>query len=128
MTLTDYAPRGPQEQDTGTAEWTGGPWPKGYIPEGAAPRYPKGVSGNPGGRVKGVPDLNRALQKYLRDHPEDVEDIIKGLVSRAKGDDRALKELWDRKEGPVVQKQQVETTETKLVRLEDEEEKADGQD
>lgn len=93
--------------------------------------YPKGVSGNPAGRPKGIVSLKTKLRRYLRDHPEDARTIVISLVEEAKtrpetiievsGNERtvrtvgggwaqAQKLLWDRHDGLLTQTTKVSGT------------------
>jgi hypothetical protein len=67
------------------------------------PGWPKGVSGNPGGRPRKKP-LTDALREYL-DDPKNLARVITAMDKRIrKGDIRAIKELIDRVEGKVSQR------------------------
>lgn len=61
--------------------------------------WPKGVSGNPGGRPK-KPPLTDALQRLLED-PREAEGLIKAAVRMARRDSGFLKAIWERAEGKV---------------------------
>ena len=61
-----------------------------------------------GGRK--TPSLQVALKRYLRENPEYLEQIIMGMVHKARmGDHRVLEMLFDRLDGAVVKKAVVET-------------------
>lgn len=63
---------------------------------------------NPSGRPKSKPFLD-AIQKHIKEHPEDVTAAIKAAFAQTKrGSFVHLRELADRTDGPV--KQQVEHT------------------
>ena len=54
--------------------------------------------------------LQVALNKYLDENPEYLEQIIMGMVHRARmGDHKVLEMLWDRIDGAVVKKQSIES-------------------
>ena len=49
--------------------------------------------------------LQRALNQYLDENPDCLEQIVMGMVHRARmGDARVLAMLWDRIDGAVVKK------------------------
>lgn len=49
--------------------------------------------------------LQRALNMYLDENPDCLEQIVMGMVHRARmGDARVLAMLWDRIDGAVVKK------------------------
>ena len=63
-----------------------------------------------GGSGKRAPSLAVALKKYLRENPEYLEQIVMGMVHKARmGDHKVLEMLWDRIDGAVVKKAVVET-------------------
>jgi hypothetical protein len=63
--------------------------------------FPKGQSGNPGGRPKAV--ATRALRAEITD--EDLRAIWRRCIDQAKaGDDRARQTILDRLEGRAVQR------------------------
>lgn len=70
-------------------------------------QFKKGQSGNPKGRPKKLPDLEKLLIKVLGDDKDDtnaMEDIIKMLRAKAaKGDLRAAEILLDRAYGKAKQ-------------------------
>ena len=85
-----------------------GQFAPGVIPEGAKP-FPPGVSGNPTGRPKGIPNLKAALMRRLAKAGldeegvgPDVDEIAAFLIAQAKEDPAAMKHLWDRVEGSVA--------------------------
>ena len=54
--------------------------------------------------------LMTALKRYLADNPEYLEQIVMGMVHKARmGDHKVLEMLWDRIDGAVVKKAQIET-------------------
>ena len=56
------------------------------------------------------PSLMTALKRYLADNPEYLEQIVMGMVHKARmGDHKVLEMLWDRIDGAVVKKAQIET-------------------
>ena len=75
-------------------------------------KWKKGQSGNPDGRPTGSISLVERLKAHLRRHPEDVENIIQGLV--ALGIDPsasqlgAIKEMMDRVDGKVTETHKIE--------------------
>jgi len=74
--------------------------------------FPKGVSGNPAGRPKKLPELDKLLADVLGEEKDGVtaaEAILKALRAKAaKGDIRAAEVLLDRGWGKA--KQQVDMT------------------
>jgi hypothetical protein len=75
-------------------------------------QFKPGKSGNPNGRPKQIP----ALEKLLSDIPEtDYEDIIAALVKKAKkGEVRAAEVLFDRAWGKA--KESLEITDLQTVK------------
>lgn len=64
------------------------------------PPWPKGVSGNPGGRPRKLP-LTEALQRIVQD-PKEADKLARGITREAKnGSVKAFKEVADRTEGKV---------------------------
>ena len=56
------------------------------------------------------PSLMTALKRYLAENPEYLEQIVMGMVHKARmGDHKVLEMLWDRIDGAVVKKAQIET-------------------
>ena len=56
------------------------------------------------------PSLITALKRYLADNPEYLEQIVMGMVHKARmGDHKVLEMIWDRIDGAVVKKAQIET-------------------
>lgn len=55
--------------------------------------FPKGVSGNPGGRKKGSKSIKTMVREYLDEHPEQVDKIIWHFVNN----NREL--MWQMLEG-----------------------------
>lgn len=82
------------------------PFKKGEIPNGAKP-FKEGQSGNPNGRPKKLPELDKLLADVLgeeKDGVTAVEVILKALRLKAtKGDIRAAELLLDRGYGKVKQ-------------------------
>jgi hypothetical protein len=64
-------------------------------------------SGNPGGRLKGVPEFRTVLQRKLRDEPYHLDEIADFLIAQAKIDLAATRELIDRLDGKAVQNRNV---------------------
>lgn len=82
---------------------------KGGNPQNLKP-FPKGVSGNPKGAPKKLPDLDRILANVIG-NDEESEAIIRALYKKAlKGDTRAAEILLDRGWGKVKQSIAVEST------------------
>ena len=75
-------------------------------------KWKPGQSGNPLGRTRGSPSLLESLKKHLNRRPEDVDAIALALVKLGKGKSinqlGAIKELFDRVDGRVVEKHQIE--------------------
>lgn len=105
---------------------------------GLRPPWKKGQSGNPGGRPKGTGSPLATLRRVLAEEGEPaLERVIRNMLKQAESDDqRALgwvKELFDRLDGAVVRKQQLDVTgdKVKVVRLagdEDDEDPGAGED
>ena len=59
------------------------------------------------GRPKSKPFLE-AIQKHIKEHPEDVEAVIRAAFQQSKrGSVAHLRELADRVDGPVTTKQEI---------------------
>ena len=81
------------------------------------------------------PSLGAALRRYLKENPEYLEQIIMGMVHKARmGDHKVLEMIWDRIDGAVVKKAVVETehhvkrygfAEPRLVQIEEPTEEPD---
>ena len=70
---------------------------KGLIP------FQPGESGNPKGRPPNVRYLSEALNELLRANPQEAKTIILAAIESAKkGNVEALRELWNRAEGKVL--------------------------
>lgn len=66
-------------------------------------RFPKGVSGNPGGRRKGSVSLGTRLQRALAERPDEAEAIVQTAIARARaGDPAMLRIVLDRHDGPLA--------------------------
>jgi hypothetical protein len=78
------------------------PFKKGVTPVGAKP-FVKGQSGNPKGKPRKIPELNKLLAEVLGDEKEGItaaQAILSALRSKAiKGDVRAAEVLLDRAYG-----------------------------
>ena len=81
-------------------------------------QFPKGVSGNPGGRPKGR-SISAALRRLMDDAEiggkplppgETVADLLAKVIRKAalEGDIHFVRLLLDRTDGPVTQKVQVD--------------------
>jgi hypothetical protein len=61
-------------------------------------------------RPKKKLSLQKALNTYLEENPEYMEQIVMGMVHRARmGDHKVREMLWDRIDGAVVKKQSIES-------------------
>ena len=86
------------------------PSPKKITPGQAAAKLVKdGVFPSPA-PAKRAPSLGRSLKAYLRKNPEYLEQIVMGMVHKARmGDHKVLEMLWERLDGAVVKRAVVET-------------------
>lgn len=67
--------------------------------------FPKGVSGNPGGKAPGTVSIKTAIHRYLREHPEKVDEIAAAIVQHTlDGSAGHLRELLERVDGIETQK------------------------
>jgi len=84
---------------------------KGGVPENLTP-FPKGKSGNPNGRPKKIPELDKLLADVLGDEKEGItaaQAILMALRKKAAaGDVRAAEVLLERAYGKA--KQQIDYT------------------
>lgn len=82
------------------------PFKKGELPKGAKP-FKKGETGNPNGRPKKIPELDKLLADVMGDEKDGVtaaEAILMALRAKAaKGDIRAAEVLLDRTYGKAKQ-------------------------
>jgi hypothetical protein len=69
-------------------------------------RFPKGVSGNPGGRPKGS-ILTGKLKRWAEDNTDKVITAIEKNIT--KGDIRTIEFLFNRVDGKVVDKVEVDS-------------------
>jgi hypothetical protein len=68
------------------------------------PLFQKGQSGNPSGRPKKEVSLTALLRTKL-ENPQIADELVETTLNQAKaGNPVALKLLWDRIDGPVLQK------------------------
>lgn len=76
---------------------------------GLRPPWPKGTSGNPGGRLKGSLSLVSILRQQLAaGDGEHAKALIKSLLKEAEGGDyQHLREVLDRIDGKVTETHQV---------------------
>lgn len=67
--------------------------------------FPKGVSGNPGGRPKGTVSITKHLRAALEAQDEKKAIMLAEaiILQAAKGNGVALKQVLDRIDGPVVE-------------------------
>jgi hypothetical protein len=82
------------------------------------------------------PSLITSLKRYLDENPEYLEQIVMGMVHKARmGDHKILEMIWDRIDGAVVKKAQIETehhvkrygfAEPRLVEIEEPDQDADA--
>lgn len=81
-------------------------------PQNLNPPWPKGVSGNTGGRPK-KHSMQTELGKMLDAKPEVLRALIsKGIQEALKGDFRYWKELYDRLDGKVAASVEIDTKRT----------------
>lgn len=82
------------------------PFPKGKTPKGAKPFKP-GETGNPHGRPRKLPELDKLLADILGEDKDGItaaEAILKALRAKAaRGDIRAAEILLDRAYGKAKQ-------------------------
>lgn len=76
------------------------------------PPWPKGVSANPGGLPAGTKKvkarLRGALIRKLKANPDRIDEIVDGLIAAcAEGDAGCQKIAWDRLDGPIISKSDV---------------------
>jgi hypothetical protein len=70
----------------------------------ASTKFQPGQSGNPAGRPKGSISLTTILKQKLAEG-DTAKDVIQWTLEQAKiGNAAALKILWDRIDGPIVNK------------------------
>jgi len=73
--------------------------------------FPKGVSGNPNGRPKKIPEIDVLLAEVLGENGEEATAILKALLAKAKkGDVRAAEVILDRTYGKAKQDINQKTT------------------
>lgn len=76
------------------------------------PRFKKGQSGNPSGRPKMPISLTQILKQRLTEHPEDGREIVDALIAMAKSRGiqgiQAVKELFDRIDGKVIERHRID--------------------
>ena len=96
---------------------------EGFRPSGAGVRrlpngqFPKGVSGNPGGKPQDKVSLTTVLLARLRAYPKELQELAEATIANAKaGNAVALKQVCDRLDGTVT-----ERSETLLKRAEESE-------
>ena len=94
------------------------------VPRDSLGRYPKGVSGNPGGKVSGTKSFSAILRKLLKNKNLDDIDVstldlqdklMLDLIKAAQGAEslRALEMLVDRVDGKPQQTQKIDLTSNK---------------
>lgn len=81
-------------------------------PESIVPyQFKPGQSGNPNGRPKKLPDIDKLMMEALGEHGEEALAIIQALIVKAKkGDVRAAEVLLDRAFGKAKQEIDQKTT------------------
>lgn len=89
--------------------------------------FPAGQSGNPGGLPAGTKRvktrLRNALIKRLRADPSRIDEIVDGLIAAcAEGDAGCQKIAWDRLDGPIIAKSDVNVNLRFEKRIQDDEE------
>lgn len=82
------------------------PFEKGHVPEGATPFKP-GQSGNPNGRPRKLPLIDKMLSDILgseEDTDSEAHAVLRALLMKAKkGDTKAAEILLDRAYGKAKQ-------------------------
>lgn len=78
----------------------------GYCDPPKEYQFKPGQSGNPSGKPKGAVSLVRLIREALRENDEAAaKAIVKAAIDQAKeGNDKHLRMLLDRIDGPVVNK------------------------
>jgi len=65
-------------------------------------QFKPGQSGNPSGKPKGAVSLIGEIKRQLKADPSILSDLAKSVIENAKGGNpTALKQLFDRVDGPV---------------------------
>lgn len=83
------------------------PNPENIIPH----KFKPGQTGNPNGRPKKLPELDRLLADVFGD--DQMEKVLKAIYAKAlKGDTRAAEIILDRGYGKAKESVQLEVTET----------------
>lgn len=81
-------------------------------------QFQKGQSGNPKGRPKGHVAPTTAIRKYLEEHPECVDEIVRvGIDKMKKGDFQYYKYLIDRLDGTPAQSMLLNTNVTHHIKV-----------
>ena len=81
-------------------------------------KFQKGQSGNPKGRTPHGPttSLTAELRAHLRAHPHAGPEIIRALVKQGMGGNvKAIQEMFDRIDGPVDRRMQVDVMPVRLI-------------